>query len=459
MGTRPLLGGGFPEDDWLGGILRTRISEARCGIPGYVNIEFMANTIFFSWQSDTPAKQGRYFVEDALRDAIRKLSSDATIVDAIRDELELDKDTKGIPGTPPIFDAILSKIDTATIFVPDLTFVGTRSQGSPTPNPNVLIEYGYALKTLGSQRTIAIMNEAHGKPTRNSMPFDMAHLRFPITYSLSDDAEPEDRKSELRKLTATLVTAIGDILKDVPSKASLPSEQKTKLFTPMVSPEDSGNFRISSQPVGFSWNTYGNPSRPIYVLLGSTIWLRVMPYEAQNRTWSIKELRDAIDRSGGSLTPMIALDPQHLKEADGCGIYERTNNSQTSSVAFAFESGEIWSMDSAILGSFQQKLYMQFLLEKYTSALSRYAIFLQKLGISPPFQWIAGIDGVKNWELITEEGYIPGKIFSGPTCMSNRITKTGIFTPEESPKIVLRPFFEEICRKSGVDYPAHPPFI
>jgi hypothetical protein len=96
MGTRPLLGGGFPEDDWLGGILRTRISEARCGIPGYVNIEFMANTIFFSWQSDTPAKQGRYFVEDALRDAIRKLSSDATIVDAIRDELELDKDTKGI---------------------------------------------------------------------------------------------------------------------------------------------------------------------------------------------------------------------------------------------------------------------------------------------------------------------------------------------------------------------------
>jgi hypothetical protein len=37
-------------------------------------------------------------------------------------------------------DTIFRKIDGTAIFVPDLTFVGKRADGRPTPNPNVLIE-------------------------------------------------------------------------------------------------------------------------------------------------------------------------------------------------------------------------------------------------------------------------------------------------------------------------------
>jgi hypothetical protein len=97
----------------------------------------------------------------------------------------VDRDTQGVPGVPPIVDTIFHKIDSATIFVPDLTFVGKRIDRRPTPNPNVLVEYGWALKSLRYTRIIPVMNVAFGEPTPETMPFDMRHLRHPkCTYSL-----------------------------------------------------------------------------------------------------------------------------------------------------------------------------------------------------------------------------------------------------------------------------------
>jgi hypothetical protein len=38
------------------------------------------------------------------------------------------------------------------------------------------------------------MNTAYGEPTGDAMPFDMRHLRNPITYKCEKDASPEERK-------------------------------------------------------------------------------------------------------------------------------------------------------------------------------------------------------------------------------------------------------------------------
>src|SRR5262245_54609267 len=107
-------------------------------------------TVFYSWQSDTPSNLNRNFIEKALAEALKSLRSDATLESALRDvTVELDKDTKGVPGSPPITDTILRKIEDCAVFVCDLTFVGKSIEdlvGSSTeprlfPNPNVLIEY------------------------------------------------------------------------------------------------------------------------------------------------------------------------------------------------------------------------------------------------------------------------------------------------------------------------------
>src|SRR6266446_241494 len=107
-----------------------------------------AATVFYSWQSDTPAKLNRSFIEKALDAAIKRIKSDATLEPAVRGtELAVDKDTQGVPGSPPIAQTILAKIDDCVAFVGDLTFVGNSlpaltSRQRFFSNPNVLIEYG-----------------------------------------------------------------------------------------------------------------------------------------------------------------------------------------------------------------------------------------------------------------------------------------------------------------------------
>jgi hypothetical protein len=156
----------------------------------------MAHTLFFSWQSDTPADIGLEFIEAALGLAIKALAEDAVIKRAIRDEgMMVDRDTQGVSGVPPIVDTIFDKIDSATIFVPDLTFVGKRMDRRPTPNPNVLLEYGWALKALRYPRIVPVMNVAFGEPTGVTMPFDMRHLRHPkCTYCLPKGASLENSR-------------------------------------------------------------------------------------------------------------------------------------------------------------------------------------------------------------------------------------------------------------------------
>lgn len=171
----------------------------------------MTHTIFFSWQLDTRPTEGRNLIEGALKRALRTISADTTLEEAVR-ELAVDKDTQNVPGSPPIVETILKKIDAAAIFVPDLTFVGERRDGRPTPNPNVLVEYGYALKSLGHGRVVPVMNIAHGAPSAETLPFDLQHLRHPIKYDCPDGADDTARGKARDGLAKDFVKAIRTVL-------------------------------------------------------------------------------------------------------------------------------------------------------------------------------------------------------------------------------------------------------
>jgi hypothetical protein len=53
--------------------------------------------------------------------------------------------------------------------------VASTDEGKRAPNPNVLVEYGYALARHGVQRLLLVMNTAFGSPSE--LPFDLRHLR------------------------------------------------------------------------------------------------------------------------------------------------------------------------------------------------------------------------------------------------------------------------------------------
>src|ERR1039457_513656 len=95
---------------------------------GIVSARFLAHihrmakrlTVFYSWQSDSPSNLNRSFIERALEKALKRLHSDATLENALRDtNVELDKDTQGVAGSPPIAETILRKIEDCAVFVAD----------------------------------------------------------------------------------------------------------------------------------------------------------------------------------------------------------------------------------------------------------------------------------------------------------------------------------------------------
>jgi predicted nucleotide-binding protein len=118
-------------------------------------------TVFYSWQSDSPSRTNRNFIEDALDRAVREIKKEGvlSVVPVI------DRDTKDTPGAPNIGETILQKIDNSQIFLCDVTTINTfrEETGRPTPNPNVLVELGYALKALGQNRLIMVFNKAFGR--------------------------------------------------------------------------------------------------------------------------------------------------------------------------------------------------------------------------------------------------------------------------------------------------------
>lgn len=167
----------------------------------------MTIKVFYSWQSDTDQKANRYFIRDAVNAAIKQLKKNLELEESI----DLDQDTQDTPGSPEIANTILRKINECGIFLPDLTFVARTEKGKSIPNPNVLIELGYAMKVVGPERLIAVMNEAYGA-ANDGLPFDLAHRRWPIKYHLPAGAEPEARKKVSAQLTKNLENAMSTII-------------------------------------------------------------------------------------------------------------------------------------------------------------------------------------------------------------------------------------------------------
>lgn len=161
--------------------------------------------IFYSWQSQLPNATNRGFIEKALEISARAVREDATI-DA---RPEVDQDTANVPGSPNIADVIRKKIDAAEIVICDVSIVqgldGDGERVRPTPNANVLIELGYAMRSLGTtDRLVLVMNTAYGGIDK--LPFDLRQYR-PTTYDLPDGATNDEkmvqRKALVSKLEAT----------------------------------------------------------------------------------------------------------------------------------------------------------------------------------------------------------------------------------------------------------------
>jgi hypothetical protein len=170
--------------------------------------------VFWSWQNDYSPKTCRHFIRDALVEAIGAAGQELGLEDSERPEI--DHDTKDAPGMAEIPKTILEKISRSAVFVADLTPIGRTDDGKALPNPNVLIELGWALNQPGPDRLIAVLNTASGwKP--DDLPFDVRHRRA-LTFELAETADAkakkEAKKTLVRDLTGALRTNLRQHVED-----------------------------------------------------------------------------------------------------------------------------------------------------------------------------------------------------------------------------------------------------
>ena len=97
----------------------------------------------------------------------------------------IERDTTGVPGSPGIAATIFEKMSGSEVFVCDIAILDNSDGGRKTPNPNVLIELGYAFHALDPSNIIMVMHSAYGVP--ENLPFDL-RLKRVISY--------KNRKSE-----------------------------------------------------------------------------------------------------------------------------------------------------------------------------------------------------------------------------------------------------------------------
>jgi hypothetical protein len=414
----------------------------------------MPTTVFLSWQSDRPSREGRQFIEEALRSALKKINLDFQVEEPEREPLQFDKDTKNVPGSPPIAETILRKIDRAAIFVPDLTSVAERSNGGLIPNPNVLIEYGYALKTLGPHRIVAVMNEAYGAPSRESLPFDLGHQRFPITYSLPESAPGAERKSQLDVLAKTFDSAIRAVLGSEEYKASLPKPNPAPVPTYRKPQHGEARFRTTTQPIGFSSDPFprfvGQTDAPIFLAGGPAFWFRICPQKALQQKLKQSELEQRSLQL--VLLPLFnwSTNATRLRYSDGIGWCMPPDKGHTGAVVFVFTDGELWIVDTFALSATPQLIPLDE--QAFVKTFEDTVDFLEnRLEIPPPYRWIAGMESVGGRSLP-----IPNNRFGlarGP-CAEELIQYEGTYDGSQSASALLTPFFENVFEMCGAARPA-----
>lgn len=177
-------------------------------------------TIFYSWQSDI--KGNRNFINKCIEKAVKEVKKKHKTEFEL--EINLDRDTKNKSGSPNISDTILRKIEECDIFIADISLVNRPLLNKfinrrITPNPNVLIELGFAIHLLGWERVVCVNNLKHGK--NEEVPFDIRGHRI-TPYN----GNSNDEKTKLIGMLRGAIISIIENYEKIESNHNLKDHQK-----------------------------------------------------------------------------------------------------------------------------------------------------------------------------------------------------------------------------------------
>jgi len=342
--------------------------------------------VFWSWQSDRPAKLNRSFLKRVVEKAIERAADDL----GLDERPEIDHDVQGTAGLVSIPETILQKIDEAAVFVADITPIATSEAGKYVANPNVLIELGYAKKSLGAERIILIWNAAWGGCRPEDLPFDLRHRRAPFTYSLGTASEKEDFNKESAQLVAGLAGAIAASLERVPAAPAATVERiAAREGDPSVW------FPIGSTLNVNAGTSYGTDQlqfvegRRSYIRIAPKHWGAIMLAGTRDNRPDLFPLGDTSGMSWGRTKGGVICYSVTTRDAQKVEARTATQWFQRTGEIWGFETRPAFQMDDEHEG-----LATNYLLQCWQRFMRRHANTFAAYGATGPFDIELGVSRV-----------------------------------------------------------------
>jgi hypothetical protein len=195
------------------------------------------------------------------------------------------------------------------------------------------------------------------------------------------------------------------------------------------------------------------------------VWLRVLP-----KTEQTLELAPATMLALARSNPKPTLVPlsmgmsgglSFLRGSDGAGCFLTDSSTpyldwrRIDSIAYAFRSGEVWSVDLALLQLTPNYIAWGEIVTALQLSAARHLSYLRQLRVVGPCRWQAGLVGVQGRHLLLPGG--GGFVFGGgPVCASDEVGAEGDLPDDQAATASLRPLTERLLEECGIDSANYP---
>jgi hypothetical protein len=367
----------------------------------------MSETVFWSWQADLDPKVNRSFIRDALNDAMGKAQEQLRLEEPER-TIALDHDTKSARGMADIAGTIFEQVAKAAIFVADVTPVATTVKGKAIPNPNVMIELGYAMRSLGTERVIAVLNIGCGTGPE-SLPFDIRQKRI-LTYNLPLEVDPAARRKARAKLTDDLAAALISNLAEVKPNEAKHTEIK-------IAEEDSNRLGVwKGHWPAIHQASFGAEKKVLPYLVPRAV-LRVVPAEWPSGIPSVAMLKELPNNASLYAPKGAGTSGDSGPFQEGYIAYwvpPGSSNDPEKSVfniaAFLEDTGEVWLSDGSIVQKSGEKTFISHghLMSNWIAGLDRAHALLDELGAGQRRRVLLKVSDLSGTYWPTQDGYVAG---------------------------------------------------
>lgn len=263
-------------------------------------------------------------------------------------------------------------------------------------------------------------------------------------------------------------------------------EPEERPFPAIEVPNGLSRFRGPDDPLGVFDDIlplrHDKFGKPVWLSHGPAMWLRVMPSEDIRKKFDAEKLK-AIANSHPALVPLSSTmyygETFHVLAQDGYGAYapigNRTPQADDQFIAdqekerlrvddkifsadlttFVFETGELWGIDIYTLRRLFGRGIPPIVEKSLRLGLMGYAGILKRLGVRPPYKWIAGMEGIEGESICVP--VIPDSFYAHSEgrgkCTVNSVTAEGLYKKGVSPAKTLAPFFRNLYEACNVDRP------